>query len=184
MKGQIVRTEGLKKYYRLGENTVKALDGVDFSVKEGEFVAIIGKSGSGKSTLLHMIGGLDVPTAGEVYVDGKRLAGMNREQLAIFRRRKVGFVFQNYNLVPDLNVYDNVVLPIELDGKRIDRRFVQEILELLQIEEKTDAFPGMLSGGQQQRVAIARAVAAKPSIVLASEGRGKAVPADGHPDHA
>lgn len=106
MKGQIVRTEGLKKYYRLGENTVKALDGVDFSVKEGEFVAIIGKSGSGKSTLLHMIGGLDVPTAGEVYVDGKRLAGMNREQLAIFRRRKVGFVFQNYNLVPDLNVYD------------------------------------------------------------------------------
>ena len=144
MKGQIVRTEGLKKYYRLGENTVKALDGVDFSVKEGEFVAIIGKSGSGKSTLLHMIGGLDVPTAGEVYVDGKRLAGMNREQLAIFRRRKVGFVFQNYNLVPDLNVYDNVVLPIELDGKRIDRRFVQEILELLQIEEKTDAFPGML----------------------------------------
>ena len=125
MKGQIVRTEGLKKYYRLGENTVKALDGVDFSVKEGEFVAIIGKSGSGKSTLLHMIGGLDVPTAGEVYVDGKRLAGMNREQLAIFRRRKVGFVFQNYNLVPDLNVYDNVVLPIELDGKRIDRRFVR-----------------------------------------------------------
>ena len=174
MKGQIVRTEGLKKYYRLGENTVKALDGVDFSVKEGEFVAIIGKSGSGKSTLLHMIGGLDVPTAGEVYVDGKRLAGMNREQLAIFRRRKVGFVFQNYNLVPDLNVYDNVVLPIELDGKRIDRRFVQEILELLQIEEKTDAFPGMLSGGQQQRVAIARAVAAKPSIVLADEPTGNA----------
>ena len=167
MKEQIVRTEGLKKYYRLGENTVKALDGVDFSVKEREFVAIIGKSGSGKSTLLHMIGGLDVPTAGEVYVDGKRLSGMNREQLAIFRRRKVGFVFQNYNLVPDLNVYDNVVLPVELDGKRIDRRFVREILELLQLEEKADAFPGMLSGGQQQRAAIARAV-----------------PADGHTDHA
>ena len=172
MKEQIVRTEGLKKYYRLGENTVKALDGVDFSVKEREFVAIIGKSGSGKSTLLHMIGGLDVPTAGEVYVDGKRLSDMNREQLAIFRRRKVGFVFQNYNLVPDLNVYDNVVLPVELDGKRSDRRFVREIMELLQLEEKADAFPGMLSGGQQQRAAIARAVAAKPSIILADEPTG------------
>ncbi|HJB82546.1 MAG TPA: ABC transporter ATP-binding protein [Candidatus Mediterraneibacter intestinavium] len=180
MKEQIVRTEGLKKYYRLGENTVKALDGVDFSVKEREFVAIIGKSGSGKSTLLHMIGGLDVPTAGEVYVDGKRLSGMNREQLAIFRRRKVGFVFQNYNLVPDLNVYDNVVLPVELDGKRIDRRFVREILELLQLEEKADAFPGMLSGGQQQRAAIARAVAAKPSIILADEPTGNLDTASGH----
>lgn len=167
MRNDIVRTEKLKKYYRLGENTVKALDGVDFSVKEREFVAIIGRSGSGKSTLLHMIGGLDVPTAGEVYVDGKRLSGMNREQLAVFRRRKVGFVFQNYNLVPDLNVYDNVVLPIELDGKRIDRKFVREIMELLQIGEKAEALPGMLSGGQQQRVAIARAVAAKPSIILA-----------------
>ena len=161
MRNDIVRTEGLKKYYWLGDNTVKALDGVDFSVKEREFVAIIGRSGSGKSTLLHMIGGLDVPTAGEVYVDGKRLSGMNREQLAVFRRRKVGFVFQNYNLVPDLNVYDNVVLPIELDGKRIDRKFVREIMELLQIDEKAEALPGMLSGGQQQRVAIARAVAAK-----------------------
>ena len=180
MKEQIVRTEGLKKYYRLGENTVKALDGVDFSVKEREFVAIIGKSGSGKSTLLHMIGGLDVPTAGEVYVDGKRLSGMNREQLAIFRRRKVGFVFQNYNLVPDLNVYDNVVLPVELDGKRIDRRFVREILELLQLEGKADAFPGMLSGGQQQRAAIARAVAAKPSIILADEPTGNLDTASGH----
>lgn len=180
MKEQIVRTEGLKKYYRLGENTVKALDGVDFSVKVREFVAIIGKSGSGKSTLLHMIGGLDVPTAGEVYVDGKRLSGMNREQLAIFRRRKVGFVFQNYNLVPDLNVYDNVVLPVELDGKRIDRRFVREILELLQLEEKADAFPGMLSGGQQQRAAIARAVAAKPSIILADEPTGNLDTASGH----
>jgi putative ABC transport system ATP-binding protein len=180
MKEQIVRTEGLKKYYRLGENTVKALDGVDFSVKEREFVAIIGKSGSGKSTLLHMIGGLDVPTAGEVYVDGKRLSDMNREQLAIFRRRKVGFVFQNYNLVPDLNVYDNVVLPVELDGKRIDRRFVREIMELLQLEEKADAFPGMLSGGQQQRAAIARAVAAKPSIILADEPTGNLDTASGH----
>ena len=180
MKEQIVRTEGLKKYYRLGENTVKALDGVDFSVKEREFVAIIGKSGSGKSTLLHMIGGLDVPTAGEVYVDGKRLSDMNREQLAIYRRRKVGFVFQNYNLVPDLNVYDNVVLPVELDGKRSDRRFVREIMELLQLEEKADAFPGMLSGGQQQRAAIARAVAAKPSIILADEPTGNLDTASGH----
>ena len=180
MKDLIVRTEGLKKYYRLGDNTVKALDGVDFSVKEREFVAIIGRSGSGKSTLLHMIGGLDVPTAGEVYVDGKRLSGMNREQLAVFRRRKVGFVFQNYNLVPDLNAYDNVVLPIELDGKRIDRKFVREIMELLQIDEKAEALPGMLSGGQQQRVAIARAVAAKPSIILADEPTGNLDTASGH----
>lgn len=180
MRNDIVRTEGLKKYYRLGDNTVKALDGVDFSVKEREFVAIIGRSGSGKSTLLHMIGGLDVPTAGEVYVDGKRLSGMNREQLAVFRRRKVGFVFQNYNLVPDLNVYDNVVLPIELDGKRIDRKFVREIMELLQIDEKAEALPGMLSGGQQQRVAIARAVAAKPSIILADEPTGNLDTASGH----
>ena len=143
-------------------------------------MAIIGRSGSGKSTLLHMIGGLDVPTAGEVYVDGKRLSGMNREQLAVFRRRKVGFVFQNYNLVPDLNVYDNVVLPIELDGKRIDRKFVREIMELLQIDEKAEALPGMLSGGQQQRVAIARAVAAKPSIILADEPTGNLDTASGH----
>ena len=180
MRNDIVRTEGLKKYYRLGDNTVKALDGVDFSVKEREFVAIIGRSGSGKSTLLHMIGGLDVPTAGEVYVDGKRLSGMNREQLAVFRRRKVGFVFQNYNLVPDLNAYDNVVLPIELDGKRIDRKFVREIMELLQIDEKAEALPGMLSGGQQQRVTIARAVAAKPSIILADEPTGNLDTASGH----
>ena len=176
----IVRTTGLKKYYRLGENTVKALDGVDFSVKEREFTAIIGKSGSGKSTLLHMIGGLDTPTSGAVYVDGRKLSDMNREQLAIFRRRKVGFVFQSYNLVPDLNVYENVELPIELDGKRIDRRFVREILELLQIDDKAEALPGMLSGGQQQRAAIARAVAAKPSIILADEPTGNLDTASGH----
>ena len=157
MNDEIVRTEKLKKYYRLGENTVKALDGVDFSVKEREFVSIIGRSGSGKSTLLHMIGGLDVPTSGEVYVGGKRLSGMKRDQLAVFRRRKVGFIFQSYNLVPDLKVYENVVLPVELDGKRVDRRFVSEILELLRLEEKREALPGTLSGGQQQRVAIARA---------------------------
>lgn len=180
MKNQIVRTEGLKKYYRLGENTVKALDGVDFTVQEREFVAIIGRSGSGKSTLLHMIGGLDTPTAGEVYVDGRKLSGMNREQLAVFRRQKVGFIFQNYNLVPDLNVYDNVVLPVELDGKRVDRRYVGEILELLQLEKKLEAFPGMLSGGQQQRVAIARAVAAKPGIILADEPTGNLDTASGH----
>lgn len=180
MGDYIVRTVGLKKYYRLGENTVKALDGVDFAVKEREFTAIIGKSGSGKSTLLHMIGGLDTPTAGEVYVDGRKLSDMNREQLAIFRRRKVGFVFQSYNLVPDLNVYENVVLPIELDGKRIDRRFVREILELLQIDGKAEALPGMLSGGQQQRVAIARAVAAKPGIILADEPTGNLDTASGH----
>lgn len=180
MGDYIVRTVGLKKYYRLGENTVKALDGVDFAVKEREFTAIIGKSGSGKSTLLHMIGGLDTPTAGEVYVDGRKLSDMNREQLAVFRRRKVGFVFQSYNLVPDLNVYENVVLPIELDGKRIDRRFVREILELLQIDGKAEALPGMLSGGQQQRVAIARAVAAKPGIILADEPTGNLDTASGH----
>ena len=162
----IVRTEGLKKYYKLGNNTVKALDGVDFTVKEREFVAIIGRSGSGKSTLLHMIGGLDVPTAGEVYVDGRRLSDMNREQLTVFRRRRVGFVFQNYNLVPDLNVYENVVLPIELDGRKIDRDYVDEILEFLQLEDKKEALPGALSGGQQQRAAIARAVAARPAILL------------------
>ena len=179
MNKLIVKTEGLKKYYRLGKNTVKALDGVDFSVKEKEFVAIIGRSGSGKSTLLHMIGGLDSPTEGEVYVDGKRLSGMNREQLAVFRRRKAGFIFQNYNLIPDMNVYDNIVLPVELDGKRIDQKFVKEILELLQLEEKLDALPGMLSGGQQ-RVAIARAVAAKPSIILADEPTGNLDTVSGH----
>ena len=180
MKDEIVRIVGLKKYYRLGENTVKALDGVNLSVREREFIAVIGKSGSGKSTLLHLIGGLDIPTSGEVYVDGKKLSDMKREQLAVFRRRKVGFVFQNYNLVPDLNVYENVVLPIELDGKRIDRPFVREILELLQIADKREALPGMLSGGQQQRVAIARAVAAKPAIILADEPTGNLDAASGH----
>ena len=180
MKDEIVRTVGLKKYYRLGENTIKALDGVNLSVREREFIAVIGKSGSGKSTLLHLIGGLDIPTSGEVYVDGKKLSDMKREQLAVFRRRKVGFVFQNYNLVPDLNVYENVVLPIELDGKRIDRPFVREILELLQIADKREALPGMLSGGQQQRVAIARAVAAKPAIILADEPTGNLDTASGH----
>ena len=169
---EIVKTQALKKYYKLGENTVKALDGVDFTVREGEFVAIVGKSGSGKSTLLHMIGGLDYPTGGKVYVDGKQLYKLNKEQLAVFRRRKVGFVFQSFNLVPDLNVYENVVLPIELDGGHIDRDFVDEILGILKLEEKKEALPGTLSGGQQQRAAIARALANKPAILLADEPTG------------
>ncbi|QDW73291.1 ABC transporter ATP-binding protein [Lachnospiraceae bacterium KGMB03038] len=180
MNDWIVKTEQLKKYYRLGDNTVKALDGVDFRVREREFVALIGKSGSGKSTLLHMIGGLDVPTAGEVYVAGRKLSGMKKEQLAVFRRRKVGFVFQSYNLVPDLNVYENVVLPVELDGRRVDHKFVREILDFLQLEEKKEALPGTLSGGQQQRVAIARAIAAKPAILLADEPTGNLDTAASH----
>ena len=156
----------------MGENTVKALDGVDFRVKDQEFVAIIGKSGSGKSTLLHMLGGLDVPTEGEVLVEGKCLLGLKKEQLAIFRRRKIGFIFQNYNLVPDLNVYENVILPVELDGRKVDVEYVDGILELLGLSEKREALPGTLSGGQQQRAAIARALAAKPAIILADEPTG------------
>lgn len=180
MESWIVETKNLKKYYQLGSNIVKALDGVDFRVKPQEFVAIIGKSGSGKSTLMHMIGGLDVPTEGEVIVSGKNLAGLTKEQLAVFRRRRVGFVFQSYNLVPDLNVYENVVLPIELDGKRIDHEFVDEILTLLQLTDKKEALPGTLSGGQQQRVAIARAIAAKPQILLCDEPTGNLDTATSH----
>lgn len=172
MENWMVETRALKKYYKLGDNTVKALDDVNFRVREQEFVAIIGKSGSGKSTLLHMLGGLDVPTSGEVCIAGRNIAGMNREELTIFRRRKVGFIFQSYNLVQDLNVYENIVLPIRLDGKRVDRDFVEEIMQLLQMEDKKEALPGTLSGGQQQRVAIARALAAKPQIILADEPTG------------
>ena len=172
MKEYIVETRSLKKYYQMGENTVKALDGVDFRVKDQEFVAIIGKSGSGKSTLLHMLGGLDVPTEGEVLVAGKSLLWLKKEQLAIFRRRKIGFIFQNYNLVPDLNVYENVILPVELDGRKVDVEYVDGILELLGLAEKRKALPGTLSGGQQQRAAIARALAAKPAIILADEPTG------------
>lgn len=172
MKTWMVETQALKKYYRLGENTVKALDGVDLTVERGEFVAMIGKSGSGKSTLLHMLGGLDTPTSGEVFVDGKKLSELKKEQLAIFRRRKVGFVFQNYNLVPDLNVYENIVLPIELDGGYVDEKFIGELLDMLHLQEKAEALPGTLSGGQQQRVAIARALASKPAIILADEPTG------------
>lgn len=177
---EAVKTQNLKKYYTLGENTVKALDGVDFTVQEQEFVSIIGKSGSGKSTLLHLLGGLDTPTNGNIWIDGKELAQLNKEQLAIFRRRKVGFIFQNYNLVPDLNVYENVVLPIELDGRHIDRDFVDEILQLLKLEEKREALPHTLSGGQQQRVAIARAIASKPAIILADEPTGNLDTATSH----
>lgn len=162
MDNYIVQTNHLKKYYQMGKNTIRALDGVDFCVKEHEFVAIIGKSGSGKSTLLHMLGGLDIPTEGEVYVEGKSIQGLKKDQLAVFRRRKIGFIFQNYNLVPDLNVYENVILPVELDGRRVDTAYVDEILGLLGLTEKRDALPGNLSGGQQQRAAIARALAAKP----------------------
>lgn len=180
MSQWMVEAKGLKKYYRLGEHIVKALDGVDFTVKEQEFVAIVGKSGSGKSTLLHMLGGLDVPTEGSVCIDGKNLAGMNKEQLTVFRRRKVGFVFQNYNLVQDLNVYENIVLPIELDGRPVDKRFMEEMLDLLKLQEKKEAFPSNLSGGQQQRVAIARALASKPRILLADEPTGNLDSASGH----
>lgn len=180
MKTWMVETQALKKYYRLGENTVKALDGVDLTVERGEFVAMIGKSGSGKSTLLHMLGGLDTPTSGEVFVDGKKLSELKKEQLAIFRRRKVGFVFQNYNLVPDLNVYENIVLPIELDGGYVDEKFIGELLDMLHLQEKAEALPGTLSGGQQQRVAIARALASKPAIILADEPTGNLDSGTGH----
>lgn len=169
---EVVRTEELKKYYPLGTHTVKALDGVNLTVKEGEFVAITGKSGSGKSTLLHMLGALDVPTSGEVYIDGKSLASMTREEQAVFRRRKVGVVFQSYNLIPDLSVYENIVLPIELDGGYVDKAYIEELLRQLKIEDKRDVLPGTLSGGQQQRTAIARALSYKPAILLADEPTG------------
>lgn len=169
---EVVRTEELKKYYPLGTHTVKALDGVNLTVKEGEFVAITGKSGSGKSTLLHMLGALDVPTSGEVYIDGKSLASMTREEQAVFRRRKVGVVFQSYNLIPDLSVYENIVLPIELNGGYVDKAYIEELLRQLKIEDKRDALPGTLSGGQQQRTAIARALSYKPAILLADEPTG------------
>lgn len=172
MKTWMVETQALKKYYRLGENTVKALDGVDLTVERGEFVAMIGKSGSGKSTLLHMLGGLDTPTSGEVFVDGKKLSELKKEQLAIFRRRKVGFVFQNYNLVPDLNVYENIVLPVQLDGKKVDEKLLEEIIGVLGLKDKLENLPNNLSGGQQQRVSIARALLTKPEIILADEPTG------------
>ena len=172
MKDILVRTRGLKKYYQVGSQTVKALDGVDLEVREKEFVSIIGKSGSGKSTLLHMIGGLDVPSEGQVIVDGMNLEKMNREALALYRRRKVGFIFQQYNLIPDLNVYDNILFPLELDGRQVDKKFIRELMAVLNISNKKEMLPSMLSGGEQQRVAIARALGAKPSIILADEPTG------------
>lgn len=169
---KILKTEDLKKYYGNKENEVHALNGVNFYVEEGEFVSIVGTSGSGKSTLLHMLGGLDRPTSGKVFVDGKDIFSLKDEALTIFRRRKIGFVFQSYNLVPVLNVYENIVLPIELDGNKVDKGYVNELIEILGIGEKLQNLPGHLSGGQQQRVAIARALAAKPAIVLADEPTG------------
>lgn len=168
----ILQTTDLRKYYGAEPNVTKALDGVTISVEEGEFVAIVGTSGSGKSTLLNMMGGLDVPTSGSVRVKGRELAKLGEEQLTIFRRRSIGFVFQNYNLVPVLNVYENIVLPIELDGGTADRQFMDEVVRMLALEDKLHSMPGNLSGGQQQRVAIARALVAKPAIVLADEPTG------------
>lgn len=169
---EILKTVDLKKYYGTGENMVKALDGVDLSVEEGEFVAVVGTSGSGKSTLLHMLGGLDYATSGNVIVAGKEIFKLNESELTIFRRRNIGFIFQNYNLVPILNVYENIVLPIQLDGEKPDRMFIKEIMQMLGIMEKKSSMPNQLSGGQQQRVAIARALASKPAIILADEPTG------------
>ena len=168
----ILQATGLKKIYGSGDNAVHALDGVDLRVEKDEFVAIVGTSGSGKSTLLHMLGGLDRPTEGTVTVDGQEIFALKEEALTIFRRRKIGFVFQAFNLVPVLNVYENIVLPIELDGGKINKAFVGQIVQTLGLEKKLDALPGQLSGGQQQRVAIARALAAAPAIILADEPTG------------
>ena len=169
---EILSAKDLCKSYGSGENSVQALNHVSISVENGEFVAVIGTSGSGKSTLLNLLGGLDTPTSGEVLVSGKKLFQMNEEARTIFRRRNIGFVFQNYNLVPVLNVYENIVLPIELDGTKVDREYVKRILHTLGLEQKVQAMPNQLSGGQQQRVAIARALAAKPAILLADEPTG------------
>ena len=169
---EILKTENLKKQYGTGETAVHALAGVDLTVENGEFVAIVGTSGSGKSTLLHMLGGLDRATSGKVYVDGKDLFALKDEELTIFRRRKIGFVFQSFNLVPVLSVYENIVLPLQLDGKRVDEAFVSQIVEALGLSEKLQVLPNQLSGGQQQRVEIARALAAKPAIILADEPTG------------
>ncbi len=170
---KVLQTDRLKKYYGTGENQVKALDGVHLEVERGEFVAIVGTSGSGKSTLLHMLGGLDYPTEGSVIVDGKDISRLKEDALCIFRRRKIGFVFQSYNLVPVLNVYENIVLPIELDGNEVDTDYVEQITEILGLKDRLHSLPSQLSGGQQQRVAIARALATKPAIILADEPTGQ-----------
>ena len=168
----VLKTENLKKYYGKDAILVRALDGVDLSVEKGEFLSIVGTSGSVKSTLLHTLGGLDRPTEGTVYVDGKDIFALKDEELTIFRRRKIGFIFQSFNLVPVLNVYENIVLPIELDGNPVDKAFVKEVIRTLGLEEKCYSLPSQLSGGQQQRVAIARALASKPAIILADEPTG------------
>ncbi len=168
----ILQTKDLKKYYGKDETLVKALDGVSLNVEQASFVSVVGTSGSGKSTLLHMLGGLDRPTAGTVIVDGQDISRLKDEELTIFRRRKIGFVFQSYNLIPVLNVYENIVLPVELDGNQPDQTYVEEIIQVLGLKEKKYSLPSQLSGGQQQRVAIARALAAKPAILLADEPTG------------
>ncbi len=168
----ILRTNDLKKYYGQEPVLVKALDGITIEIEQGSFTAIVGTSGSGKSTLLHMLGGLDTPTSGSVVVDGQELNGMNRNELTIFRRRKIGFIFQNYNLVPNLNIYDNIVLPVELDGREPDETYMMEVVRTLGLDDKLSRKPDKLSGGQQQRAAIARALATKPAIILADEPTG------------
>lgn len=168
----ILQARGLKKYYGKGETEVRALDNVNLDIERGKFTAIIGTSGSGKSTLLNMLGGLDTPSAGSILVDHTELAKLNSEEATVFRRKQIGFVFQNYNLVPVLNVWENIILPISLDGHRPDRKFIMKIVQLLGLEKKLDSLPNQLSGGQQQRVAIARALASKPSIILADEPTG------------
>lgn len=168
----ILQTKNLKKYYGSGDTQVRALDGVDLQVGNGEFVAIVGTSGSGKSTLLHMLGGLDRPTSGSVVVDGRDLSTLKDEELTVFRRRKIGFVFQAYNLVPVLSVYENIVLPIQLDGGKLDAAYIDQVIGALGLKEKLQSLPSQLSGGQQQRVAIARALATKPAILLADEPTG------------
>ncbi len=168
----ILKASGLKKYYGSGDTQVRALDGVDLEIERGKFTAIIGTSGSGKSTLLNILGGLDVPTEGSVRIGGTELSGLDREQAAIFRRKQIGFVFQNYNLIPVLTVWENIVFPLSLDRQRPDRMFIMKVVKLLGLEEKLDSLPGQLSGGQQQRAAIARALASKPAILLADEPTG------------
>ena len=168
----ILETRGLTKLYGSGETQVRALDGIDLTVERGEFVAVVGSSGSGKSTFLNMVGGLDVPTSGEVIVDQKRLRDLTDDELTVFRRRKIGFVFQQYNLIPMLTVWENIILPLKMDGRRVDEAYLREITGILGLEERLDRIPGQLSGGQQQRVAIARALAIKPALLLADEPTG------------
>lgn len=168
----ILETAGLRKTYGQGESLVNALDGVNLKIEQGEFVSIVGTSGSGKSTLLHMLGGMDYPTEGKIYIDGKDISSLKEDELAIFRRRKIGFVFQSYNLVPVLNVYENIVFPIQLDGNKIDQDYISRIINTLGLDAKVNNLPSQLSGGQQQRAAIARALAAKPAMILADEPTG------------